>query len=220
MEDLCVERDYLIAYLQSQDARSRRLLGSLAAVEQEQMLPVHSAAEARRMRREVGLLKNRISEASQQEGTTLMRLSDLYAEIRRRERLFQIYLEQQHLQQQQAAAASMMSEPGPAGPYIPPPMVLSAAGWLQNGEWMPLALPLSPMSPTSSPGALFDYEGGGPWSLSYGPGVGPDVGMSLTHNDSSRVAPNEQADEIPKLKYAYVGDDDKTEETSKGEPAH
>jgi hypothetical protein len=75
--------------LQSQDLRAKRLLSRLASAEErlahaevERTVP----GEARRIRKEISLLKTKMAENAHQERLTLLRLSDLYVEIQGRER--------------------------------------------------------------------------------------------------------------------------------------
>lgn len=87
--DPYTERSYLMQNLQSQDLRAKRLLSRLTSAEErlahaeaERTVP----GEARRIRKEISLLKAKMAETAHQERLTLLRMSDLYVEIQGRER--------------------------------------------------------------------------------------------------------------------------------------
>lgn len=87
--DPYTERSYLMQNLQSQDVRAKRLLSRLTSAEERLALAEVERTvpgEARRIRKEISLLKAKMAENAQQERLTLLRLSDLYVEIQGRER--------------------------------------------------------------------------------------------------------------------------------------
>lgn len=73
------ERSYLVENLRRQHARGERLSHALHNVE-TQLGSAQSKAEARKLRKEAGLLRSKISEARKQEELITMRLNDLQNE--------------------------------------------------------------------------------------------------------------------------------------------
>ncbi len=193
VQELCAERDYLLAYLHSRDTRARKLLYNMSSIEREQLPLARTASEARRLRREIGFLKGKLADSAHQEHMTLMRLSDIYMEIQRRERLFHVHQEQQ----QRMATASLAAGLAPS-PYIfSPPMVLHSIGWLRNGEWE--SLPSARFEGGRPSGGLDEAGGQGSSSITWGGSISSEAALAGT-------------EELPTLQYAYVGVDEEAEE--------
>ncbi|OIW32126.1 hypothetical protein CONLIGDRAFT_253014 [Coniochaeta ligniaria NRRL 30616] len=181
ISDPYTERSYLFQSLQGQNERAKKLLQRLSSAEERLLLGCLAAGEARRLRKEMRLLKKKMADNAQQERLTLLRLGDLYVDIQNRERWVQ--LQQQRLatvmaqQQQQpyyprvfAPVASrrpedvmtstsldtVPQEPGQMSPPPPPPP--TAVPWF--GSLPPLSpCTLSPLSPTFVPGLPFEANG-------------------------------------------------------------
>lgn len=119
------ERSYLLENLQRQHDRSERLSHALSNVEVK-LASVQSKGEARKLRKEIGLLRNKISESRKQAQLIMLRLSDLQNEELNRSGLMSI----------QAQQATLFQYP---------------TGWAQYPQfhpWSQIAVPvLSPLSP-------------------------------------------------------------------------
>lgn len=73
------ERSYLLGNLQRQHDRGQRLSHALSNVE-TRLASAQSKGESRKLRKEAGLLKNKIAESSKQERLIAMRLNDMQNE--------------------------------------------------------------------------------------------------------------------------------------------
>lgn len=119
------ERSYLAENLQRQHERGERLSQALANVE-VRLTSAQSKSEARKLRKEAGLLKSKIAESHNQEQLILLRLNDIQTEEFNRGGLFQ------------AQSAGLVPYPMPWGPYSPIP------------PWSPMTMPMmSPVHPVS-----------------------------------------------------------------------
>jgi len=191
LAELHTEESYLQHTLRSQDARARRLIASLPSLHELQAGPV-TPREARRLRKEVGALRNKIDNAAHQERLTMQRLSDLYVEIRARERWCQAWLNQQQVQEQTGYPAL-------------PEFMTSSSGWiLSTGETSPGVW--SPISPITSTPDIFQS----PWPVDEGPRnqMSGDLGEEeQTASCGARKhdgTPEEAGEEASKLKYEFV----------------
>ncbi|ROW09631.1 hypothetical protein VMCG_02598 [Cytospora schulzeri] len=81
------ERSYLLENLQRQHDRGQRLTHALSNVE-TRLTSAQNKGEARRLRKEAGLLKNKIVESNKQERLIAMRLNDMQSE--EMNRLYQV----------------------------------------------------------------------------------------------------------------------------------
>lgn len=73
------ERSYLLENLQRQHQRGERLSHALSNVE-VRLASVHSKSEAKRLRKEAGLLRSKITESQKQEQLVMLRLNDIQNE--------------------------------------------------------------------------------------------------------------------------------------------
>lgn len=162
------ERSYLLENLQRQHDRGERLSYALSNVEVK-LASAQSKGEARKLRKEVGLLRSKITESRRQVQLIMLRLNDLQnEEFGRRGMLpgqaahaamFQYptywtpYPQIQpwsHMNMPLMSPLSPISPltPLPSGMYHPSPMItspLDAPQWLQSQY--PLVSPAMPMSP-------------------------------------------------------------------------
>jgi len=139
LAELHAEQSYLQHNLGSQEARARRLMASLSSIPDRQAVSA-TPGEVRRLRKEAAMLRNKLDDAAMQERLTLLRLGDLHAEIRRRERWCQAFLSQR------PAAPEQLSYSPLSG------LVSSPSGWITSIDGMSPGVwsPISPMAP--SPG--------------------------------------------------------------------
>ncbi|VBB76954.1 Putative protein of unknown function [Podospora comata] len=90
LEQLHNERSYLVYNLQKQGQRATRLFQKYAALE-ALMSGNQTPAEAKKSKREMSSLKNKISESTQQEQLILIRLGELHIELQNRDRWMQVH---------------------------------------------------------------------------------------------------------------------------------
>lgn len=114
--DPYTEQSYLFQSLQGQNERAKRLLQRLSLAEERLLLGCPATGEARKIRKEMRLVKKKMAENEQQERLTLLRLGDLYVEIQNRERWAQV-------QQQRVAALMAQQQQQPYYPRVFAPMV-------------------------------------------------------------------------------------------------
>lgn len=166
--DPYTERSYLFQSLQGQNERAKRLLQRLSTAEERLLLGCLAAGEARRIRKEMRLLKKKMADNAQQERLTLLRLGDLYVEIQARERWVQV--------QQQRLSALMAQQQHPYCPRV------FAAMTTRHGRGDLMAAPTSPadavpasllgqMSPPPPPpptavSCFSSFPPQSPWTLS------------------------------------------------------
>ncbi|SPO05831.1 uncharacterized protein DNG_08518 [Cephalotrichum gorgonifer] len=98
VQDLLVERAYLVDSLAAQGARASELVRLLAAAERaaaesEAAAGANANGGRRRLRRRVSLLKSKIAVAADQEKAVIVRLGELYVEMQSRERWARVRLE-------------------------------------------------------------------------------------------------------------------------------
>lgn len=134
------ERLYLLENLQRQHDRGQRLSHALSNVE-TRLASVQSKGEARKLRKEAGLLKSKIVESNKQEHLIAKRLDDLH-----REEIYRLYQAQQpgllphpyspH-QPWSRVALSPMTPLSPVSPLSP----------LPPGIYHPSPIPPSPLEP-------------------------------------------------------------------------
>lgn len=118
------ERSYLLENLQRQHQRGERLSHALSNVE-VRLASVQSKSEARRLRKEAGLLRSKIAESQKQEQLIMLRLNDIQHEDLIRGELFQ------------AQSAGLVPYQTLWSPYSP------------MQPWSPMTLPVSPVHPVS-----------------------------------------------------------------------
>ncbi|KAK3687494.1 hypothetical protein B0T22DRAFT_478811 [Podospora appendiculata] len=105
LEELHNERSYLLFNLQCQEQRATKLFQRFAALEQR--LPeVHNTKEARKIKKEVAVIKSKIGDNTQQEQLILLRLGEIYVELQNRKRWVQVCGQQQQQQQQHVLSMS------------------------------------------------------------------------------------------------------------------
>ena len=156
---------YLFSNLQQQEARMRTLVAALATV-QSQLQQPSTTAEARRLRKNAGFIKSKISDAEQQERLALLGIGHVGAELQSRYRHLQLqqHLDQQlqHIQSHAPTQAAHFYGPihgethypvQPQTPYLVPQSELAfpfpgsheeAHGLGMNGTGMTAITPISP----------------------------------------------------------------------------
>ena len=117
VRELYSEHSYLSQSLQKQDERANRLLERLSAA-LEHLPNARTPAEARKTRKDAQNIRKKIAQNTQQERSTLSRLSDLYIEIQSRERWNRV--QQLQLQRQPMMTIPSLSPPPPAYYAVPP----------------------------------------------------------------------------------------------------
>lgn len=131
------ERSYLLENLQRQHDRGERLSYALSNVEIK-LSSAQSKGEARKLRKEVGLLRSKVAESRRQVQLIMLRLNDLQSEE----------LSRRGMLPGQTSQATMFTYPTYWSPY--PPL----QPW--NHMTVPLMSPLSPVSPlTPLPSGLY-----------------------------------------------------------------
>lgn len=148
------ERSYLAVNLQRQNGRAENLMAELLQAE-DQCSSAQTPAEARKLRKQAGRLRNSLAEAERQEKMILMRLSELYVEIQSRERWSLVHQRRQSshamlwqvdhphlLMPQQVFSPVSPMTPLPIGYYNADPVSMTHPS------------PLSPLSPEFVPGAF------------------------------------------------------------------
>lgn len=95
LEELHVERSYLLSSLQQENTKATELLRKLPSLE-ETLVRSQIPHEKRRARKQIGWLSYRIGETTRQEKTILNRLCQLAQEIQLREKRNQIEIEQHY----------------------------------------------------------------------------------------------------------------------------
>ena len=174
IEELHNERSYLTVDLQRQDERTRNLMAGLSQIEEE-CSSAQTPGEARAFRKQAGRMRSGLAEAERQEKLILLRLSELYIEIRSRERWSQVQqrrepsqtmfwqVDHPHLWMPQLLSPISPVTPLPPVWYCPDPVSMT---------W---SSPLSPMSPEFVPGAFsfrdlhWDANRSGPESSNHSP---------------------------------------------------
>ena len=133
-QDLLVERSYLVDSLAAQGARASALIQKLSMAEQ-----AAAAGEGgRRLRKQIALLKSKITAAAEQEKAVIVRLGELYVEMQSRERWARAQAQAQA--QAQAIRSGYFS-------VMPPGEGVAAA--MEEPVWkeMSLSTGLIPMAP-------------------------------------------------------------------------
>lgn len=100
-DQIQAEHLYLFSNLQQQEARIRTLVAALATVQSQLQLP-STMAEARRLRKNAGFIKSKISDAEQQERLALIGIGHVSAELQSRYRHLHLH-QHLHLQQEHIA---------------------------------------------------------------------------------------------------------------------
>ncbi|KAK0742169.1 hypothetical protein B0T21DRAFT_283696 [Apiosordaria backusii] len=218
LEQLHNERSYLIYNLQKQGQRATRLFQKYAALE-VLMSGTQTPAEAKKTKREMSSIKNKISESTQQEQLILIRLGELHIELQNRDRWMQVHqpLPPQLLPIMQqyppiVAATTAGVHYHPQGQYYDETPVTATAPSFSPGEEYyyeqddvyeddpghPAAL--DPMSPCFTPAVQFSED---IWSRSLRPSsgdqlaeeIGPTASLPESHHP---VPPSETAEsDIP-----------------------
>lgn len=155
LQDLLIERSYLVDSLAAQGARASELIRRLAAA--EQAAAAAPDAGRRRLRKQVSLLRSKIAAAAGQEKAVIVRLGELYVEMQSRERW--------------ARARAESSEQGyfPVMPPGGPAPDACLRGWEPSGLPMSHSTGLSPESPEFVPG----------WARETNPWPMPDIPIPL-----------------------------------------
>lgn len=151
VQELLVERSYLVDSLAAQGARASELIRRLAAA--EQAAATAPDARRRRLRKQVSLLRSKVAAAAGQEKAVIVSLGELYVEMQSRERW--------------ARARTESFEQG-YFPIMPPEGPAPGAclgGWEPAGMPMSVSMVLSPESPEFVPG----------WARRENPWPMPDV---------------------------------------------
>lgn len=148
VQDLLVERSYLVDSLAAQGTRALELIRRLAAA--EQAAATAPDAGRRRLRKQVSLLRSKITAAAGQEKAVIVRLGELYVEMQSRERWVRARTESF-----EQGYFPIMSPGGPApGAFL--------GSWEPAGMSMSVSMGLSPVSPEFVPGWA---RGENPWPM-------------------------------------------------------
>lgn len=148
VQDLLVERSYLVDSLAAQGVRASELIRRLAAA--EQAAAAAPDAGRRRLTKQVSLLRSKIAAAAGQEKAVIVRLGELYVEMQSRERWAR------------ARAESFQQGYFPIMPPGGPAPGACLGGWGPSGLPMSPSTGLSPESPEFVPGWA---RGGNPWPM-------------------------------------------------------
>ncbi|KAK0666114.1 hypothetical protein QBC41DRAFT_281666 [Cercophora samala] len=145
LEQLHNERSYLVYNLQKQGQRATRLFQKYAALE-VLMSGTQTPAEAKKSKREMSSLKNKISESTQQEQLILIRLGELHIELQNRDRWMQVH---------QPLPPQLL----PIMQQYPPIVAAVTAGvhYHPQGQYYD-ETPLTATAPPFSPGEDYFYE--------------------------------------------------------------
>lgn len=117
------ERSYLLENRQRQHERGQRLSDALHIIE-VRITSAQSKTEGRKLRKEAGLLKKKITDSLTQEQLITLRLNDIQNEEFSRNPYWQ------------AQSAGLIPYQTPWSPYSP-----------MTAPWSPMALPISPLTP-------------------------------------------------------------------------
>ncbi|KAK0641573.1 hypothetical protein B0T16DRAFT_393829 [Cercophora newfieldiana] len=165
LEDLHHERTYLLHNLQRQGERATRLLERYATLEAKpppstgnnnnnNTTTGKSTTPSRKTRKELATLKARLAESSRQEQLMLLRLGEIWLEVKNRER----WLVAAHRHVATAAAVSPGGMAG-TGTGIGLPATPSTAGLSTTStEYFACSSALSPLSPAFEPGRPFSEQ--------------------------------------------------------------
>lgn len=193
------ERSYLLENLQRQHDRGERLSYALSNV-QVKLASAQSKGEARKLRKEVGLLRSKIAESRKQVQLIMLRLNDLQSEE----------LGRRGMLPGQATQAAMFQYPTYWTPYP------SLQPWSPFN--VPLMSPLSPVSPvTPLPSGLYHPTPMIPspldspnWFQSKYPLVGPAMPFSpgydqtfMYSNEYQQPYAQEQSDPTPTHRASF-----------------
>ncbi|KAK4454369.1 hypothetical protein QBC34DRAFT_157889 [Podospora aff. communis PSN243] len=150
LDDLHNERTYLLQNLQRQGERATRLLERYATLEARLSAPTppngtSKPPSSRKTRKELATLKGRLAESSRQEHLMLLRLGEIWLEVRNRERWL--------------AVAGHMPQRAHGGVEIPPtPATAVSAVSAASTEYFACSSALSPLSPDFVPGRPFSKQ--------------------------------------------------------------
>ncbi|KAK0620316.1 hypothetical protein B0T14DRAFT_228495 [Immersiella caudata] len=148
LDDLHNERTYLLQNLQRQGERATRLLERYAALEAKVSGSASSngtvtkPTSSRKTRKELATLKGRLVESSRQEQLMLLRLGEIWLEVRNRERWL--------------AVAGHVQHHAGGGAGIPPTPATAAS--TTSTEYFACSSALSPLSPSFVPGKSFSLQ--------------------------------------------------------------
>ncbi|KAK1771278.1 hypothetical protein QBC33DRAFT_510814 [Phialemonium atrogriseum] len=194
LEDLHMERLYLLESLHEHDKRARILFTQLSST-QERLPCAQTLNESKKIRKAVNTIRKNINRNATQERSTLARLSDLYIEIQGRERWHQI-------QQQKAASQACLF-----GPYYPvspcimaPPMYSTMPSPVAPDSPSTMSC-LSPLSPTFVPGTTF------PESIFWAGGVRDGEDSSTQTNTEGLGDKDDDEHASPGLRWEFAVDD-------------
>jgi len=187
IQDLLIERTYLVDSLSTQGRRSYEFLLRLSALEQEEASYGAATAESpetasertprqrRRLRKHISLLKSKIAMAAEQEKAIIVRLGELYVEMQSRERWAQVRLQSQQLQGMGLDSLLVDGHTLPVGYFHTPPEAAAADESLSLascdsmnplGPAVSVTTSLSPTSPVFVPSwSSPDSETHNPWPM-------------------------------------------------------
>lgn len=170
------ERSYLVENLQRQHQRGERLSHALANVE-DRLPAAQNKTEARKLRKEAGLLKTKIAESRKQEQMIMLRLNDIQNEDFNGAGLFQaqsaglvpyamLWSPYSSIQPWSPMTMPMMSPvdpvspltPLPPGIYHPSPIVpspMASPFWMGHQQQYPVLNSFAPNDPSLYLGASF-----------------------------------------------------------------
>lgn len=193
IQDLLIERTYLVDSLSTQGRRSYEFLLRLSALEQEEAsygaataespetAPERTPRQRRRLRKHISLLKSKIAMAAEQEKAIIVRLGELYVEMQSRERWAQVRLQSQQLQGMGLGSILVDGNALPVGYFHTPPEAAAADeasptasfdSMNPHGPVVSVTTSLSPTSPVFVPSwSSPDSETHNPWPM-------PDVSAS------------------------------------------